>query len=89
MGIDIVNGITLALRRFDAEDKVGVARRLVEVLELEPNESLVQKVKDALSRDPTEDEVFKLGVLERIIKDQEYFKRDDFPDNFGAPKSGL
>ena len=88
MEIDIVSRIMLVLRRFDAEDKEGIARQLVEALELEPRESLMQKAKAALLRDLTEEELFKLHVLERIIKDRQHFEDDDFPDDMDAPKSG-
>jgi len=92
---EIVDRIMLVFKRFDAEDKEGIARQLVEVLELEPSEGLIQKTQDALSRDLSEEERFKLHVLERIIKDRQYFGGGGFPDDMdapwddmGAPKSG-
>ncbi|HEX5719278.1 MAG TPA: hypothetical protein VF179_24160 [Thermoanaerobaculia bacterium] len=82
--------MSLMLARFDIDDKEDLAKQLVEMLELKPSESLLEKGRMVLGADITKVEGFRLEILAQIAKDRNFTEPEDpFPDDFGAPKAGF
>jgi hypothetical protein len=75
--------------RFDGGDKGEIAKELVDVLEWQPKHALSELVRDALGRELTQEEAFKIQVLELIAKDRGLPAEPDRQDDFGAPKMGF
>ena len=80
------NRIRVALGKFPGGDKIRIVEELVRLLELDPDDSLLESIESAMKRDLTPDERFRVDALELLRKDKGLSDGRGFPDGYGAPK---